>query len=129
MKVLSAECYGTWTDIFELEIMQHLKTKNPEHDGYRHISTLRDSFLHEGPNGTHVCLIMKLMGETLSTFMNWFEKRLMPRPLAQLYTYQLMQALDYAHSCSVIHTGKSISQFIKLKQANSTCQILNQVTS
>lgn len=118
MKVLSAECYGAGTGIFELEIMQRLTSSNPEHDGYQHISTLQDSFRHEGPNGTHACLIMKVMGESLSSFANWFENRLIPAPLVQLYTYQLMQALDYAHSCGVIHTGKFTREMMELKYAN-----------
>ncbi|CAG8972541.1 hypothetical protein HYALB_00001233 [Hymenoscyphus albidus] len=104
MKVLSAECYGAGTDVFELEIMQHLTEKNPEHEGYPYISTLHDSFRHEGPNGSHVCLIMKVMGETLSTFANWFDNRQIPHPLVHLYSWQLLAALDYAHSCGVIHT-------------------------
>lgn len=116
MKVLSAECYGAGPDIFELEIMQHLTASNPEHKGYQHISTLQDSFRHEGPNGTHVCLIMKLMGESLSTFTDWFENRTLSSPLVQLYTYQLMQALSYAHSCGVIHTGKLTRQIIQLEE-------------
>ncbi|CAG8952408.1 hypothetical protein HYFRA_00001155 [Hymenoscyphus fraxineus] len=104
MKVLSAECYGAGTDIFELEIMQHLTKKNPEHEGYPYISTLHDSFRHEGLNGSHVCLVMKVMGESLHTFADWFEDRRVPRPLVQLYSWQLLAALDYAHSCGVVHT-------------------------
>ena len=59
MKVLRADAYGDGTDIFELEIMQHLKKVNPEHEGYRYISTLLDSFTHEGPNGSYVGLVFK----------------------------------------------------------------------
>jgi serine/threonine-protein kinase SRPK3 len=105
MKVLSAECYGTDDDIFEIEILHHLKEGDATHPGYAYISLLQDSFTHQGPNGSHLCLIFKVMGETLSTFRDWFEDRTIPTPLVQWFTTQLLQALDYAHSRSVIHTG------------------------
>jgi serine/threonine-protein kinase SRPK3 len=105
MKVLSAECYGGDTDIFELEILQHLRLANVEHAGYPYISSLTDSFKHEGPNGVHVCLVFKVMGESLSTFRDWFPGGQMPAPLVQRFATQLLKALDYAHECGVVHTG------------------------
>ena len=105
MKVLSAECYGTKDDIFELEILYHLRSGDTNHLGYQHISILEDSFTHQGPNGSHVCLIFKVMGESLSTFRDWFDERMIPTPLVQRFTTQLLQALDYAHERGVIHTG------------------------
>jgi serine/threonine-protein kinase SRPK3 len=108
MKVLSAECYGAGNDIFELEILQHLRKVDPSHPGYKYISVLEDSFTHEGPNGSHVCLIFKVMGESLSTFRYWFTNHQIVSPVAARFTTQLLQALDYAHTCGVIHTGKSL---------------------
>jgi serine/threonine-protein kinase SRPK3 len=108
MKVLSAECYGAGTDIFELEILQHLRKADPYHPGYKYISVLEDSFTHEGPNGSHVCLIFKVMGESLSTFRYWFTNHQIVSPVAARFTTQLLQALDYAHTCGVIHTGMSL---------------------
>ncbi|TVY51582.1 Serine/threonine-protein kinase SRPK [Lachnellula cervina] len=104
MKVLSAECYGAGTDIFELEILRHLRNADIEHPGYKYISSLEDSFTHEGPNGSHVCLIFKVMGENLSTFRYWFGNGLILSPVAARFATQLLQALDYAHTCGVIHT-------------------------
>lgn len=106
MKVLSAECYGAGTDVFELEILRYFQKSNIEHVGYQYISALEDSFQHTGPNGCHVCLVFKVMGESFSTFRSWFAGRQVPSPLIQRFTTQLLHALDYAHSCGVIHTGK-----------------------
>ncbi|PMD34411.1 kinase-like protein [Hyaloscypha variabilis F] len=102
MKVLSASCYGTESDIFELEILQHLKSGDVTHPGYQY-SILHDSFTHKGPNGEHVCLIFKLMGESLRTFREWFDGRI-PTHLVQKFTRQLLHALEYAHGRGVIHT-------------------------
>lgn len=105
MKVFSAECYGTNSNILELEILQYLKEGGSNHPGYQHISILQDSFTHKGPNGDHVCLIFKIMGESLSTFRGWFDERKIPTPLMQRFTKQLLQALEYVHERGVIHTG------------------------
>lgn len=105
MKVLSAECYGSGSDIFELDILQHLQSKGSGHAGARHIAMLEDSFEHEGPNGKHMCLILKIMGESLSTFQKSFPSAQVPSPLVQRFAQQLLQAFECAHACRVIHTG------------------------
>ncbi len=50
MGVLSAECYGTVMDIFEREILLHMRDANPCHPGREHITQLVDTFEHTGPN-------------------------------------------------------------------------------
>lgn len=106
MKILSAECYGTDEDIYELEILTHLRAQSAQHEGARYISMLEDSFEHEGPNGRHVCLIFKLMAESLMTFKDWSDDGGIPAPLVHKFTKQLLQAVGFAHSCGVIHTGE-----------------------
>lgn len=105
MKVLSAECYGGGADVFELDILHHLARTNQDHTGSTYVSHLVHSFEHEGPNGRHMCLVFKVMGETLATFKTWFPTHTIPNPLLQRFTSQLLQALDFAHKCGVIHTG------------------------
>lgn len=106
MKILSAECYGAENDVYELEILQRFEKTNPQHIGASYISRLIDSFEHQGPNGRHTCLVFKIMGESLLTFMKWFPDHTIPGPLLQRFTTQLLQALDYASVCEVIHTGR-----------------------
>ncbi|KAK4224843.1 hypothetical protein QBC38DRAFT_532077 [Podospora fimiseda] len=53
MKVLSAMCYGTEYDIFELEILKHLRAGDKEHGGYRRVLHLINDFTLDGPNGNH----------------------------------------------------------------------------
>lgn len=109
MKVLSVECYGTEHDIDALEILKHLQSagSGSVHEGSKYVTTLEDSFEHEVPNGRHVCLIFKLMAESLLTFPEWFDDGGIPAPLVQHFTIQLLKAVDFAHSCGVIHTGES----------------------
>lgn len=107
LKVLSAECYGGVKDTYEREILEHLRAVDPSHPGYPYISTLIDSFEHHGPNGRHICLVFPVMGETLRSFGTWFEDHMIPNDIMRRFTIQLLLALDYAHDCGVIHTGRS----------------------
>lgn len=105
MKVLSAECYGSDKDIFEVKILEHLKTHGSQLPGAKHITMLEDSFEHERPNGRHMCLIFKVMGESMSTFRESFPNGQVPSPLIQRFATQLLQAIQCAHTCEIIHTG------------------------
>lgn len=106
MKVLSADSYGGEEHIFEREILKHLGTANPKHKGYGFISHLLDDFEHDGPNGTHVCLVFEPMGETLASYPDWFRTYKLPEHVTRKFTRQLLWAVSYAHESGVIHTGK-----------------------
>ncbi|KAI1963438.1 hypothetical protein LOZ58_002272 [Ophidiomyces ophidiicola] len=108
LKVLSAECYGGSKDIYEREILERLRDADPSHLGYPYISTLVDSFEHDGPNGHHVCLVFMVMGETLRSFGTWFEDHALPNEIMRRFTIQLLLALDYAHENGIIHTDTGL---------------------
>lgn len=105
LKISSAECYSTDHPVFEREILRHLRDGNTKILGHAYICHLLDDFEHQGPNGTHACLVFPLMGETLRSFGAWFKDSLVPYMTMRRFTIQLVLALDYAHDQGVIHTG------------------------
>ena len=106
LKVLSAECYeGKEVPIFEREILTHLRHGDRHQLGYNHVCHILDDFEHRGPNGTHVCLVFELMGETLRSFGAWFAESRLPNSVMRRFTIQLLLVLDFAHEHNVIHTG------------------------
>ncbi|KAJ5781203.1 hypothetical protein N7457_006363 [Penicillium paradoxum] len=117
LKVLSAECYdGSQTPIFEREILTHLREGDRDQLGYDQICHLLDDFEHCGPNGTHVCFVFELMGETLRSFGAWFIESRLPNPVIRKFTIQLLLALDYAHDHNVVHTDiKPDNIFVKFR--------------
>lgn len=103
--MLSADCYGTDKDVFKREILTHLRDGDRGQPGYRFVCHLVDDFEHQGPNGTHVCLVFELMGETLRSFGAWFKESMIPHWVMRKFTIELLAALDFVHDHNVIHTG------------------------
>lgn len=112
--MLSADCYAEDQPVYEREILTHLRETDKTHPGYKYICHLIDDFEQQGPNGSHVCLVFELIGETLETFRVWFENQLLPNPIMRKFATQLLMALDYAHDNGVIHTGISFCLFISI---------------
>ncbi|KAL2796402.1 kinase-like domain-containing protein [Aspergillus keveii] len=105
LKILSASCYdGSQAPIFEREILTHLRNGDRDQHGYNHVCHLLDDFEHSGPNGTHVCLVFELLGETLRTFGAWFLESRLPSVVMRRFAIQLLLVLDFAHDHNVIHT-------------------------
>ncbi|KAB8216975.1 kinase-like domain-containing protein [Aspergillus novoparasiticus] len=117
LKVLSAESYeGTDSPIFEREILTHLRDGDCDQIGYDYVCHLFDDFEDRGPNGTHVCLVFELMGETLRSFGAWFAESRLPNSVMRRFTIQLLLVLDFAHEHNVIHTDiKPDNVFVKFR--------------
>ncbi|POS76289.1 serine/threonine protein kinase [Diaporthe helianthi] len=119
LKVLSADCYGQDNPIFEKEILTHLGDGNRKLMGYKYICHLVDDFELEGPNGSHVCLVLELMGETLLSFGVWFKEFMVPTTIMRKFSLQLVAALDFAHESGVIHTDiKPDNIFVKVRDVH-----------
>lgn len=105
----------------EREILKHLRAQDEEQLGYSQICHLVDDFEHKGPNGTHVCLVFELIGETLRSFGAWFPDSMIPNEVMRRITIQLLLAIHFAHNHNVIHTGMSyyfpISTFVQMPKS------------
>lgn len=94
----------------ELTALKLIANARPSHEGLSFIRTPIDDFQIEGPKGTYFCLVYQPMRETLLSFRCRFSNQKLPLPIFKLFTYCLLQALDYLHTeCHLIHTGKSTS--------------------
>lgn len=110
LKILTADSYGQGSDIFELDILKHIRAQRASNPGANHVLGLLDDFEHCGPNGNHVCLVFKAMGPTMARYRHLFPKPRVPLPLLRDISKQLLTALSFLHdTCRVIHTGQSDS--------------------
>ena len=87
----------------ELQILQSL-----QQIGHLHcIVQLLDSFIHQGPNGSHQCFIFELLGPTIDTVVADYHlggERLEPKTILKL-TRQLLLAIASVHRAGYAHGG------------------------
>ena len=88
--------------------MQVLDKGDQSHSGFNHVVHSLSSFVHEGLNGRHVCIVYPAMGESLSFFQARMAGHKLPIYLMKRVSRQLLQALDYTHECGLIHTGTKL---------------------
>ncbi|KAI1361335.1 serine protein kinase Sky1 [Xylaria arbuscula] len=102
LKVLTADSFGGIKDTLELEVLKQITTRHTES---HHVLGLLDEFRLAGPNGQHVCLVVKAMGPDLSKYRKLFPRKRIPVAIAKKISKQLLDALVFLHeTCQVIHT-------------------------
>ncbi|KAG2138032.1 hypothetical protein DEU56DRAFT_347317 [Suillus clintonianus] len=70
-----------------------------------------DHFRHKGPNGTHVCMVSKVLGENLLGLIKRHQNKGVPVHLVKQIAKQVLLGLDYMHCCcGIIHTGQDGNQ-------------------
>ena len=73
-----------------------------EHTG---IVQLLNSFIHNGQNGKHFCMVFEVMGVTLLEIIKRYNYKGIPLPLVRIITKQILIGLDFLHRiCHIIHT-------------------------
>ncbi|KAH6619423.1 kinase-like domain-containing protein [Chaetomium sp. MPI-SDFR-AT-0129] len=88
-----------------------------------HVVELLDSFVHQGPNGTHACSVFELLGPTVDDVVSNYrdgaepgeEDSLEPATILKI-TGQLLRALSAMHAAGYAHGGSfSLCSFPILK--------------
>lgn len=73
---------------------------------------LHDSFIHQDPNGNHICLVLEAMDLSVLDLYGALPSA-MPLELLKRVCKHVLYALQYLHEgCGIIHTGKML-QFIR----------------
>lgn len=77
-------------------------------DPMNHVVRLLDSFIHTGPNGTHRCLVLELLGPNLDYIIrtDYLEndKFLLPETILKI-AKQLLEGLAFVHKAGYAHGG------------------------
>merc|ERR1719171_1179914 len=73
--------------------------------GFTGVVTLLDYFEHQGPNGTHVCMVFEVMGPNVLALIKQYEFKGVPGHLVRKVAAHTLVGLDYLHRvCGIIHT-------------------------
>jgi serine/threonine-protein kinase SRPK3 len=70
LKVVKSAPRYTETAVDEIKLLQRLVTSSDPHtpnlhQGRCHVICFLDHFRHQGPNGTHVCMVFEVLGQNL----------------------------------------------------------------
>ncbi|KAJ7067455.1 kinase-like domain-containing protein, partial [Mycena amicta] len=120
---------ATYTKIVlnELKLFQRLSSPTgtrQNHPGRIHVIAFLDHFRHTGPNGTHVCMVFEVHGESLEGIIERYRNKGVPIPLVKQIAKQVLLGLDYMHRhCGLIHTDiKPESIFLSIDNVESVIQ-------
>ena len=81
------------------------KLKELETVEHTQVVQLLNSFIHNGQNGKHFCMVFEVMGVTLLEIIKRYNYKGIPLPLVRIITKQMLIGLDFLHRiCHIIHT-------------------------
>ncbi|KAL9117358.1 MAG: hypothetical protein Q9187_006107, partial [Circinaria calcarea] len=107
LKILQALSFRSEEDSFEIKMLKKVSSVSETsiHPGKNHVLPLLDYFVHTGPNGTHVCLVSKVLGHHLRAQVCKFRQLRLPVRVVKVVAKQLLEGLDFLHrECGIIHT-------------------------
>jgi serine/threonine protein kinase len=102
LKILSADSSRESQELRNLQLLQQRSQGGPSS---KHIVQLLDSFVHEGPNGLHQCLVFELLGPTIGKFLaKYYHDKLKPETILRM-SEQLLEAIEFIHNTGIGHGG------------------------
>lgn len=105
VKIVRSAKHYTETAIDEIKLLKKVSDTEKEHKGKQHVIAFLDSFMHNGPNGSHVIMVFEVLGENLLSLIRKYKHRGIPVIYVKQIAKQMLLALDYIHrECGVIHT-------------------------
>ncbi|KAF7305179.1 Protein kinase [Mycena kentingensis (nom. inval.)] len=93
----------------ELAVLKHLaETYDGEEEGSRHVARMLDHFMHEGPNGKHLCIVSDVQGphivaDKLYCFFNEGDDEVMSPDIARRVCGQIALGVAYLHKRGIAH--------------------------
>ena len=104
LKILSADTSQT---SHELGVYQHLDAVSAWLPGHIPLAHLRNHFDIQGPNGTHVCLVLPFLGPSISSLRIYGETRKIRPDIARKVALEVVQTVSQVHESGVALGGTS----------------------
>ena len=91
-----------------------LKALDASITGAQYIAMPLDSFVEVGPNGTHQCIVLPVLGPRVSPDL-WMMIEKDPGPVLRKMAKQAAQAMSFLHKNGVCHGGTSFSSMTAIR--------------
>ncbi|KAJ7770845.1 CMGC/SRPK protein kinase [Mycena maculata] len=89
----------------EIKLLSRVASVSPLHPGRQHIVSFLDSFTHQGPEASHICIVFEPLGEHLLALIERNKRKGVPRALVKIIAKQVLLGLQYLHDeCDLVHT-------------------------
>jgi serine/threonine-protein kinase SRPK3 len=86
--------------------MRTIAAKHSNQPGYQHVMALQDSFQISGPNGTHECLVLELLGPSVADLLDAHSgTERLSGTLAKTIAKQTLFGLCFLHEQEIAHAG------------------------
>ena len=85
--------------------MRTIAAAQSNRPGYQHLMTMTDSFQISGPNGTHECLVLELLGPSVAGYLDARSMERLPGTLAKTIAKQALLGLCFLHERRIAHAG------------------------
>lgn len=89
----------------EVSIYRKFEKLDSSHPGRLYVRTMLDSFGVQGPQEYHQCLVHRPLWQSMFELQHRNPQHRFTEPLLRAMLLHLFVALDYVHSCHLIHTG------------------------
>ncbi|EDX15561.1 GD15415 [Drosophila simulans] len=103
IKILKSAPHFAETD--EIKILKTVRETDPSNPRRRKTVQMLDDFKITGLNGTHICIVFEVLGDNLLKLIQKSNLRGIPLANVKAITRQVLEGLDYLHTCcQIIHT-------------------------
>lgn len=110
LKILSSSSSSIGQEHQCLEHLQKCGNDEIEHPGKRYVPSLFDTFIFEGPNGSHRCLVTEVAGCSLAYTKEHTWSAQFKVDVGRAIAARMLLGLAYIHSKGIVHGGKAGSQ-------------------
>jgi serine/threonine-protein kinase SRPK3 len=88
--------------LLELEVMQTITASTK----IFLLPRLHDHFEMDGPHGRHLCLVLPVLSESVSSFRRSAPSKSLDPPKVKIIIAHVVLALVHLHAANIIHTGQ-----------------------
>ncbi|MCJ1400004.1 hypothetical protein MMC11_003207 [Xylographa trunciseda] len=95
-------------ELHEISTLHSIAKTDSSHPGFNHVQKLLDTFVHQGPNGLHTCLVFEPLGRSFELFTTDQpdapgETQILPPQAMREASRQLVLAVNFLHSQGIMH--------------------------
>ncbi|KAF9008436.1 kinase-like domain-containing protein [Cyathus striatus] len=106
LKVISAKISSGSSEMYISQYLMLQQEQKTSHPGREHVIRIFDTFVIQGPNGTHHCIVTEFLGISLVDDVDDFygyHKDHFPSEVTRKVAVQVSLGVAYLHSCGIVH--------------------------